>query len=215
MTRSDLIAARDDNNVGAFLRVIREGESSQDDSAYTELYGGSHFESFDDHPRKHFPLPGGQTTSAAGAFQETEATWNDFTKLFGPMPFTPENQALCAVWLISRAHALEDVIAGRLHAAILRLSKVWTSLALPKRQAQAAEVFVAYGGTLEETPQTVVPIVTPQVKPMGILAALIPSLFQVAPDLIRLFGGGPMSERNAAVAQKVADVAVQVTGAVN
>lgn len=52
---------------------------------------------------------------------------------------------------------------------------------------------------------------------MGILAAILPSLLQAAPDLIRLFGssGGAMTERNAAVAQKVADVAVQVTGAVN
>lgn len=48
-----------------------------------------------------------------------------------------------------------------------------------------------------------------------ILAAILPTLFQAAPDLIRLFGKGEQSQKNAAVAEKVAQVAVQVTGAVN
>ena len=52
---------------------------------------------------------------------------------------------------------------------------------------------------------------------LPILAAVLPSLIQSAPDLIRLFGNkdNPVVERNAAVAQKVADLAVQVTGGVN
>ena len=37
-------------NVQAFLRVIRAGESSQDDSAYTVINGGSHFTDFSKHP---------------------------------------------------------------------------------------------------------------------------------------------------------------------
>src|SRR4051812_48087816 len=106
MTRDELLGALTHDNVAAFLRVLREGESSQDESAFTVMWGGDHFGSFDDPPRKHYPLPGTNlTTSAAGAFQITESSWNDFTAHYGQMPFTPENQSLCAVWLINRAGA--------------------------------------------------------------------------------------------------------------
>ncbi len=47
------------------------------------------------------------------------------------------------------------------------------------------------------------------------LIPAITSLISVAPDLIRLFGKGPMSERNATVAEKVVQVAREVTGAIN
>lgn len=48
------------------------------------------------------------------------------------------------------------------------------------------------------------------------LAALIQAALSVAPDLIRLIGGDtPNANRNAAVAQDIGRVAMQVTGAVN
>jgi hypothetical protein len=45
------------------------------------------------------------------------------------------------------------------------------------------------------------------------LAAGINGLFNIAPELIRLFGKGPIAERNATVAEKVIDMAKQVTSA--
>lgn len=48
-----------------------------------------------------------------------------------------------------------------------------------------------------------------------IIAAILPTLINAAPDLIRLFGKGEQSERNAVVAEKVGALAVQVTNAVN
>ena len=56
----------------------------------------------------------------------------------------------------------------------------------------------------------------PTEQPMGFLAALLPSLFKAAPDLIRLLGSGSaMTERYAAVAQQVFEVAKNVTGSMN
>jgi hypothetical protein len=89
--------AQTNDNCAGWLRVIRQGESNQNDDAFTELYGGSHFEGFADHPRQRFTLPGGNYTTAAGAYQITESTWNDFTANFGQTQFTPDNQAACAI----------------------------------------------------------------------------------------------------------------------
>ena len=52
-------------------------------------------------------------------------------------------------------------------------------------------------------------------KPMApFIAAAIPALLEAAPDLIRAFGkeGGKVTERNASVAEKVVEIAKNVTG---
>lgn len=228
-------------NCIAWLRVIREGESSQNDDAFTELYGGSHFSGFDDHPRQRFDLPGGNYTTAAGAYQITETTWNDFRAKYGLMSFTSDKQDACALWLTDRAGALDDVIAGRLDAAIQRCSKVWTSLAIAKRQAEAPQIFAAYGGTLGQAKAeavtatavnaaatAVVPnipevseIAPPppqpvEAKSMGVLLTLLPTLVQMIPQLGQLFGSGSeVSNRNLAAAKVVADTVVQATQSTN
>lgn len=225
-TIPELVQAVEYPNVQAFTHVLRNGESSQEDSAFNLLYGGSSFDSFDDHPRKHFPLPDGQTTSAAGAYQETESSWNDFTAHTGQLPFTPENQTLCAVWLIDRAGALEDVIAGRLDAAIRKLTKVWTSLAIPKRQAQAPAIFKEYGGSLADAPDppqaqpenpVLQAVVQPQkVKPVGIFPALLPTIIQLIPQLASVFvPGSDVAKRNVAAATIVTQAISDATQAVN
>lgn len=226
MTRDDLVAALTNDNVVAFLRLIREGESSQDDSAYTVMFGGKHFESFADHPRI-VNKAAGLESSAAGAYQFLARTWDGLVAKYHFPDFSPISQDCGAVALIAGRGALDDVIAGRLDEAIRKCGKEWASLPgagynQPEQKIQKArEVFEAYGGKSGETSQPVPstppaqPAQTKEVKPMGFLAALIPSLLQAAPDLIRLIGGGEQSQKNAAVVEKVAQVAMDVTGAVN
>lgn len=56
----------------------------------------------------------------------------------------------------------------------------------------------------------------PVKKPMApILAALLPSLVSLIPELGKLFGSGPKTERNLEVAQKVADIVVKATNSPN
>ena len=53
-------------------------------------------------------------------------------------------------------------------------------------------------------------------KPMApILAALLPSLVNLIPELAKIFGSGPKTERNLEVAQKVANIVVQATSTPN
>src|SRR5512139_1394283 len=114
--------------VRAFLRVIREGESSQDDSAYTVMFGGQHFTAPPwVHPRQ-INEAAGLRSSAAGAYQFLSGTWGDCQQALNLPDFSPESQDLAAIWLIGRAGALDDVLEGRLAVAVNRCANVWASL---------------------------------------------------------------------------------------
>ncbi len=141
-------------NVRAFLRVIRQGESSQDDSiAYRMIVGrqGAQFSSFADHPR----IFGTPTSTAAGAYQITKTTWDWVRGQMGLKDFSPASQDAAALGLIAYRGALLDVLNGNLEAAIPKLRKEWTSLpgaaennAAAGSMAKAKSVFIAYGGSL-------------------------------------------------------------------
>lgn len=165
----ELLQALRDQNIAAFLRVIRQGESSQDDAiAFHMLVYGGRFESFDDHPRKHFDrtthqyvenwraAPSNSTTSAAGAFQITETSWNRFCAATGYAGrFDETGQSLYVPWSMLQHGVLDDVLAGRLDDAIKGLRGEWTSLPgaaenHSKWNLEAARaLFRRYGGVLE------------------------------------------------------------------
>lgn len=154
-------------NVLAFLRVIRHGESSQDEDAYRWLFGSTRskpktFDSFDDHPRvRTYEVYDGQFikngkldfTTAAGAYQITESTWGGCSRALGLTDFSPESQDLAAVYLIDGRKALSDVLAGRVESAIDKLGQEWASLSSSMygqptvKLADALRVYSEYGGT--------------------------------------------------------------------
>jgi muramidase (phage lysozyme) len=182
-------------------------------------------------------------TTAAGRWQATETTWGDFLRAVGPMDFSPHSQELFAVWCIRRRGALDDLIAGRFEDFIRKCRKEWASLpgagyGQPEQAiSEARDVYLKWGGHLSAAPveppvdtlatehygeavteSVINPIPSPEAQEENmapIIAAILPTLINAAPDLIRLFGKGDQSERNAVVAEKVGALAVQVTGAAN
>jgi lysozyme len=155
--RPYLQALVEDVNVKAFLRVIREEESSQDDDvAYRIIVGYPYIdladEKLNDHPRKRVKLGNGVTSSAAGAYQFQPATWDSLAAQLGLSGFYPGNQDRAAIGLIAELGAVNDVVAGRLKSAIAKVSidNGWTSLpgGSQERQsyAHARAVFLKYGG---------------------------------------------------------------------
>jgi muramidase (phage lysozyme) len=125
LTLSDLRNLLRNTNVSSFLRVIRERESSQDDSAYSVLNGGAHFEGFAEHPYKGQRTPPGK---AAGAYQFIASSWWDVKAQYGMPDFSPRSQDAGAVARLIYRGALEDVLAGRFAAAVARCRHEWTSL---------------------------------------------------------------------------------------
>lgn len=168
----DCRAALLDPNVQAFLRVIRNGESSQDDMAYRWLYGSTVakpilMSSFADHPRvKTYEKYDGQFikngkldyTTAAGAYQIVATTWDTTIQSALSLPdFTPASQDLAAVYLLIYRKALDHVLAGRFAEACAACQKEWVSMPganvgdQPTKSATSAlAVFRKYGGKLND-----------------------------------------------------------------
>ncbi|HEY0915659.1 MAG TPA: glycoside hydrolase family 104 protein [Solimonas sp.] len=165
----ELIAAREHPNVRAFLRMLRHGEGTAGENGYRVMFGGDRFlgadgvadtfDDFADHPRRAITrrLGGAPITStAAGAYQFLSRTWDGLVKQYGFADFTPTNQDLGAIALIKGRKALEDVIAGRFEAAVMKCNKEWASLpGSPYGQpvvtmARARQEYEAHGGTYAE-----------------------------------------------------------------
>lgn len=141
----------DHPNVVAMLRVVRQGESSQSDVAYSMIVGGGRFSDFSDHPRQYRTINGART-SAAGAHQITATTWGDVQPAMHLPDFSPRSQDIAALGRIAYRGALPDVLAGRLSDAVAKLRNEWTSLpgAAEQNRMQSMEIsrqiFAAYGG---------------------------------------------------------------------
>lgn len=233
MTRDDLLGLQTHDNIVGFLRLLRHGESNQDESAYKILYGGSHFESFEDHPRIRFYekddefIRNGKKdyTTAAGAYQITESTWNPLAKKYGLNDFGPTNQDIAALALIHEKGAIPDILAGRIREAIAKCSRVWASLpgagyGQPEIKLQKAlQVYQDFGGHLSSVPGSQTP--KAEVKKMAfpilpLIAAFGPELAKLIPALGSMFGSGSeVATRNVAAATMVIDSVVKATDSPN
>ena len=201
MNLTDLRRALGHPNVAAFLRVIREGESAQTDDAYRMMFGGGLFDVSQgwQHPNKAVTA-GGYTSTAAGAYQFLHRTWAALCQQYPFPDFAPKCQDMGAVALIAGRGALQDVIDGRLDAAIAKCNKEWASLpgapygqpVLSMQRCRA--VFAAYGGMEatsdthkppEPAPEAPAAAAQPQEEPMGAVA--LPLLAQLIPQVLGLF----------------------------
>lgn len=237
LNREQCAAYLTNDQVLAFLRVIREGESAQDDSAYRTIVGGGYYEKpyLDEHPRIAVQTKWGWS-SAFGAYQIMAAvpgkvktdTYDWISKHVGPS-MNAFDQDCKAVFLINHRGALDDVLAGRLDQALQKCGKEWASLpGSPYGQhtiskERAHEVFKRYGGRLEvdseriETPQQPPNI---EAKPMAIpvvIPAILSALASLLPALKGL-GFGSNSEvanRNLGAGVLVAEKIVEVTNSIN
>ncbi len=136
-----LVAALENSNVRAFLRMLRHGEGTSGEDGYRIMFGNGRFvgldgvpgtlDDFADHPRKVITRKLGGTlisSSAAGAYQFLTRTWDALVKQYGFKDFSPKNQDLAAVALILGRKALDDVVTGRFEEAVRKCNKEWASL---------------------------------------------------------------------------------------
>jgi muramidase (phage lysozyme) len=209
-----LSALLPDGNVQAFLRVIRAGEGTADEDGYRRQFGGKLFSSFADHPRELVTAWLGTTqitSTAAGAYQFLERTWDGLVKQYGFRDFGPRTQDVAALALIDGRGALDDVLNGRIEQAITKCNKEWASLpgspyGQPTRtMAQALATFAQATSTSPKEQTPMLPLIP-------FVASALPYLIEAAPALIRVFGSSPQAEKNAKAAEAVAQIAKDVTG---
>lgn len=202
MTRAELAGLVSERNIAAFLRVIREGESSQGPEAYSMRYPGKRFDDLSKHPRILEPTPAGQQSSAAGAYQFTMTTWDRVGAKYGlPDDMSQQSQDEHAVALLADVGVLQPIVEGDLAGAIRKAGSQWASLPGSSlddghdfriADERAVRTFTKYGGVLEtqepapiEDRSTIyIPPVTAQEKAMDPIS-LIGMLASVFSPLIR------------------------------
>lgn len=172
ITRAQVESCLTSTNVKAAIRLLRAGESWNDDAhpgseydeqAYRVRYHPTRFptlfDGFDDHPRIYEALPdgSGRSSSAAGCGQITASTWDDMRRrypgVFGPT-FRPWDQEACIVVIMYDLGALDLVIDGNIAAFLPLLAKRWASMPSSPLQdggrkltlAKAYDVFRQWGG---------------------------------------------------------------------
>ena len=160
MNRADLRVAFSHPNVQAFARVVREGESRQDELAYRMRFGGHgkkpvYFDDLSKHPKQFEPTASGDRSSAAGAYQATWTTWNEEQAKWGWPDFSPKCQDEFFVARLIYRGALKSVVAGEFTQACALCKQEWTSLpggaeenAATKR---ARETYIKWGGRFSAT----------------------------------------------------------------
>lgn len=122
-----LTVAKQNNNVKAFLMMIRRCEGTSGTNGYNTMFGGKIFSDLSKHPNVCVPFRDNCST-AAGAYQFLYKTWLRLSLKLNLSDFSKENQDLAAMELIREKNALDDVVAGRIEEAIYKIRKVWASL---------------------------------------------------------------------------------------
>jgi len=116
-------------SVQAMLKTIRYAEGTSGDRGYNTRVGYSQFDDLSKKPGKKVYIPAIKDySSAEGAYQFLNSTWDGVSKKLGLKDFYPESQDLAAIELIKNRGALTDVLNNNLIGALSKLSKEWASL---------------------------------------------------------------------------------------
>ena len=117
-----------------FLALIRWAEGTDKNleskvaEGYNLLFSFKKFTDFSKHPRQKIKS-GGITSSAAGAYQILDSSWDDINKSYKLPDFSPASQDQACLWLIHKKRgALGEVDSLDLVGFLKKCSKEWASL---------------------------------------------------------------------------------------
>jgi len=117
--------------VRSLLNTIRYAEGTPGDAGYQTMFGGSKFDTSKgwQHPNKAISS-GGYTSTAAGAYQFLQPTWQGTAKALGLTQFDPKSQDLAALYLIDKKRgALEPFLKGEKFGTVInKLAPEWAAL---------------------------------------------------------------------------------------
>jgi len=109
--------------VQAFLDTLGQFESK---GRYDVMTGGGRFTDMSQHPNRKNE----DGNTAAGKYQFTKGTWDEFSKPLGIEDFSPKSQDRVAVYLLQKAGVIDRLLKGDVAGAVMRAGRRWD--ALPK-----------------------------------------------------------------------------------
>lgn len=120
-------------NVMAFMKIIRNGEGTNNSNGYRTLFGGGLFDSLKVHPNI-LVRRGKYSSTAAGAYQILYKTWIMIQKALNLPDFGEESQDKAAIYLLIMRGVIDYVVKGDIKNAIDGINKTtgadkeWASL---------------------------------------------------------------------------------------
>lgn len=119
-------------NVQRALATIRAAEdTARYPDPYATAFGGGTIADLSWHPGTSRPFTGTtgrrQRTTAAGAYQFLNKTWNNVASALGLEDFSPTNQDVAAVALMDQRGALDNVLEGDVDGFISAANNEWAS----------------------------------------------------------------------------------------
>jgi muramidase (phage lysozyme) len=114
-------------NVQAFLKLIRFSEGTLDADGYQRIYAGEMFTDFSQHPDT-VVCAGDYCSSAAGAYQYLPETWERLAREIGANDFSPINQDIAAIELLTEAGVIARLRTQNIEGAIAAAADTWSSL---------------------------------------------------------------------------------------
>lgn len=118
--------------VQAMLKTIRHAEGTSGEKGYNTRVGGGLFNDLSKKPKqKVFIKSINDYSSAEGAYQFLDKTWDGVSKKLGLNDFSPQSQDLAAVDLIIQRGAIDNILNDDFEGAVNKLSLEWASL--PKK----------------------------------------------------------------------------------
>ena len=160
------------DNIAAFLWMIRRCEGTSGPTGYQTMFTGATFDpnsptvvlsnlyvqpfvgqpnkaqGFKDHPGLAITAGvngKGLTSTAAGAYQFLTTTWAACKKQLSLPDFSPSSQDQACILLLKRRGALDDIKAGRFTQAVIKCNKEWASLPGSPYNQHPKEMSVALG----------------------------------------------------------------------
>ncbi len=131
-TKNETTVTNYSPRMAAFLATIRWAETGISEySSYRKLVFDGTFNDFSTHPKiKQCARVSGRNvcSTAAGAYQMLDISWNDLQPDLGLKDFSPPSQDKMAIEYIRRNKAIDDVESGNVEMAFCKVGKVWASL---------------------------------------------------------------------------------------
>lgn len=111
-------------NQAKFLDFLGKAEGAD----FNVIVGGKTFSDMSKHPSVVGLTTKEGPSTAAGKFQITKTTYDQYAKKLGITDFSPESQERIALAIIEDKGAMKDIEKGDFNAAIKKLGDVWASL---------------------------------------------------------------------------------------
>jgi muramidase (phage lysozyme) len=159
-TKAEILEALKNPNVKKMLDVIAQSEGVK--LGYNTGFGNEKIDDLSKHPnqKKSFTETTGNKnkTTAAGRYQFINPTWSRIADAYDLKDFSPRNQDIAAVALLSENGALPYVLKGDLKTAVSKSGGTWASFPTsraPQNKRSWDEINKMIGGQIQNPDRTV------------------------------------------------------------